>query len=710
MNNKYKEQMDILFNDFNAELFRIFGGKTPYELGLNGLTELKGQYESLIELNDELLSEARKDDSFTMDDFAELVNYGNTLKLDNTRRIEEIDKYINIKNTMLVSKQEEKTRIETQKKNLNESLNLANMFLSSLERSNAIEENINSQKEIITSLNSQIEDLDNRLKEIDEEIKTITEGGLLPEYNKIEEQIKSETKEVEEVEQVIEEEKKEEPKKPYFENDVELTQRNLSDYFKGYVGVRTIGEVKNINELAEKVLEEHRFGKFFTIYDGFKILNDKYKKPYEIVEAYNKFKGKEVEKTEEKKEDKKEEKVVSSEPEKTNIESLLFTAGPSLEEITKELGDKPETPKTTSENKEPKIETVSFEDKKDGAAIKAPKKENKEPKKPEKPKYAPNSFGALIEEGKLPNISNKDLKVICDKLNIPFKNRTTIVPVDKMNRLLNDNDIALARSETNLRQSIKQQSGMYKGIQDNYVRMQKQAEGQIWKDTAKSELSDINKESMSFESTVKKMQNDEILEQLDLGSITKKKVDNLDRKKDKISEKLAEQYRKLDSEIAVEKASKTNISKFFSTKRQNRINKKIESISKKEAKITTKQYQIVSTQTKKYMDNRQADLSKHLQEQARLQDKIEKSNAIKANLEEARAQRASYETDLKNASGIERTALRIGQEMTMQRIKMLEGKDAIVDRRQQVAFSRKNKTFSTPSMDYSHAEGPRLAA
>ena len=41
---------------------------------------------------------------------------------------------------------------------------------------------------------------------------------------------------------------------------------------------------------------------------------------------------------------------------------------------------------------------------------------------------------------------------------------------------------------------------------------------------------------------------------------------------------------------------------------------------------------------------------------------------------------------------------------------MLEGKDAIVDRRQQVAFSRKNKTFSTPSMDYSHAEGPRLAA
>ena len=700
MNNRYKEQMDILFNDFNSELFRIYSENTPDELGLIGLQELKSQYESLIELNNDLLNEARRDDSFNMDDFADLVNYGALLKTNNIDRINEIDKAINIKSTLLVSKEEEKTRIESQKDNLNESLNLANMFLSSLEKSDALETNINSQKEIIASLNNQIESLDNRLQEIDVEIKKIKEGGLLSEYKKIDEQIKEPIEEKNE--EATLEEKKESEIKPYFENDVELTQQNVVDYFKGYVGVKPIGEVKDINELAEKVIDEHRFGKFICVYDGFKIYNDKYNTPDEIVEDYKRFKEEVKEETDIKKEEETEVKEEDNTQKNTNIESLLFTGGASLEEITKELGDEPIV-ELQPEVKEPKIETVSLGNEKENTVDKQPSVEKKEVKKADKIKYAPNSFGALIEQGKLPNISNKELKEICSKLNIPFKNRTSIIPEGKLDRLLNDNDIKLAFNKTSLRQSIQEQSGMYKGLQDDYKRMQRDAEGRIWKDTVKSELSDIKKESDSFESTVKKMQNEEILEQLDLGTRTIKKVDNLDKKKDIISEKLAEQYKKLDSEIAVEKSSKTNISKFFSSHRQNKINKKIERISKKEARITNKQYEIVSTQAKKYMEQRKSDLLNHLQEQSRLQNKIAKSNALKYNIAEAKEQKSNYEKDLREASGIERAALSIGREMTMQRLKMLERKDAIVDRRQQVVFSRKTKKLETPSLEYSNA-------
>ncbi len=333
--------------------------------------------------------------------------------------------------------------------------------------------------------------------------------------------------------------------------------------------------------------------------------------------------------------------------------------------------------------------------------------------------FEPNSIGDLMNRGIIPkHLTMQQISKICRKLNIIPRNRSVdkefVVEDGKLDRLINDNDLELARNEQEIRSTLVEGEGLFGGLLVDYQQMQGMAVAQdgVWKKNVDSFVKGMSKENNDYEATLKGMQDNGILEELDLSERTQNKVDDLDDKKSDISEKLRAEYKKLDKELAIQK-KKNPVRKFFSKIRQHGIESKIERFSKKEAKINGKKLEIMTTEAQKYMEQKAKEFERRQKEQKKMQAKIEKADELKREHEAVQAAQKDYAKNLrdKDVKGVERAALKVGKKILDVRCKRLESKRSKVDVRQTLSVSRQTRQVGFPAklVQFGQAMGQAIA-
>ena len=193
MNEKsYQEQMDILVNNFNAELGRKVAGRTIGEIGIEELEQLNQDYAALKELNDGLVNEARnRTDIVDTNVVRDLLNSWDTLNAENNVNVPSITKAIMIKNHLVQEKTDEIDRINKTRDLLNAQIreittaitqNTYTLRTTPFELIAAESENIiKNLNAALAGLNNSVETCNARIATLNSEIEILHKGGFLEE-------------------------------------------------------------------------------------------------------------------------------------------------------------------------------------------------------------------------------------------------------------------------------------------------------------------------------------------------------------------------------------------------------------------------------------------------------------------------------------------------------------------------------------------------
>ena len=322
--------------------------------------------------------------------------------------------------------------------------------------------------------------------------------------------------------------------------------------------------------------------------------------------------------------------VSTDEPVEEEIETLdeSKTDEPVEEKI--EVLDEPKEEKTDEEKKEP--ETIDL-----GLESFSP------------PVYETGSLGALRKSGKLPqNLSGRKLIEICKSLGMNTTDLHYKPSITELQRLTNDKDIKLAFTNLNILSKHEKQLERFDKVLQSYDKLDTEGLDNNFAHRVEVESNKVRSDILEYEAKAKEMLAGSVLEHTSSQHI-KNRLEALDAKSDKFNDKLKEQYQKLDAEMKAEK--NTKIKQMFSDYRIRKMEKKIDSLSKKQNKVSGKQFEIMNEQTDKYIEKRTKDLLKYQEKQKKTENKIAQVNELMKQREALAEEIKKHEADLENTTG-----------------------------------------------------------
>ena len=658
MDKKYNEEMDVLINNFNTELNNILRGRKIEELGFIDLRRLKHEYTALHQLNLDLQDRARKDSEFDTEALRQLLNAGDELYEDNRVSLVDIQNQLNAKMSLATARIDEKREIEFNKARNKEALEGFRKALDAAKR------NLNradsyaqiAYQSVVEQLETsikQLEDLDNkydeRLKQIEEEMDILKNGGMLPKLEEIQKQTEGITKE--EAEVLAAEEVKEEAavEKTDEEKAKEMLNEVISDDFKK---PEEVVVEKTDEEKAKEMLNE--------------VISDDFKKPEETVKT-DKEKAEEI--IEEiVADDFKKPEVIEEAEVIDNIETDMVS-----DEIEPEVKARTTIPPVGTPDSSSRIPDLDI---------------------PETV-YDRGSIADLQEKGVLPKFDEEQILEICSQLGIDTAELgiNYIPNQEQLARLANDKYIKLGLANEEIK-------AKHDKLKQSYEEVGKQYEELKDLDQVKEMANDdalkrrINREARNVEERV-----DTYTDQIDSialddadnftieeGSLAQNRIASLDRRSDKINDKIRAQYQKLDELRERKSKQQTKLARQRTEARIQRVQDKINALIEKEGKVSAKQFEIMHAQTDKYVEKKNKDFEL-------IQRRVQ-----------AEAELLKVENDLSLTEGtpwykigdrIERSQLKSERRALNREIERLSKKAGTTDRRLQTTYPRDMMNIDT---------------
>ena len=607
----YSEEMDILINDFNAELEKILNGKDVSELGIIDLRRLKHEYEAVHGLNLDLQERARNDSNVDTEELRNILNVGDQLYESNRLALVNIQDILSAKAALGRARLEERRTVTQDKSN---NLKVIETFRETLREMRSKYESANSEaaksvyRDNITSLEKSIEELekldksyDDRLIAIENDISAIRYGGELKDLKEIQEQTSglSEEEAAEEI-QKRDEEKQEEVK----ENEPDL--KDVPEEIPEIEEVPEVEEIEPIEETPD--------------------LTGTTDTPEEEAER---------------------EPIVEEEEEVIDVDI------PDEEVVSEEAPASTPTGETTSTDSAPEEETPS------------------EPT----PEPVVDSLTSLQERGVLPsNLSAGQLLMICHQLGIPAANMDFVLNPEQIGRLKADSEIQKAQLNLNVVNKHKKRIEQYDKLIAQYDALlnDKIKEGTfspeyIAKVQALKER--LESERASYQDKIDAIHADSIDELFDFSNNPGNLVSNIragaiDERESGMNDKLRDQYRVLDEQRQMKAEATSKKMKSRMDKKINRTLSRIEKLKTKKSKVAASQVRIVNEHSDRYISRMTERQQRYIDRQATVTRNVEEINRLASRITKANEELLNVQNDLSASTGkrmadrLDRMALR----------------------------------------------------
>lgn len=311
--------------------------------------------------------------------------------------------------------------------------------------------------------------------------------------------------------------------------------------------------------------------------------------------------------------------------------------------------------------------------------------------------YATGSLADLRNKGRLPkNLSDEQLINLSNQLGLGASDMNFVPTKEQMSRLVNDKQIRLAFTNEKISAmhtaQLERHDKVYQGfgrldttgLDSSYSATVGEQAGRLEADmdelAANSSMIDANSVSEHFE-----------MDPRVLDGLSKMRVENLDKRSDKVNEKLRKEYQKLDQQKQA--VAHTKIKQAFNDRRIRKTQEKIARLQAKEARLSGKQFELMGEKAQKYIERRNRELARHQDAQRRAESRIAEVQGYKR--EQARVQQEieAHELDIANTTGtklgdrIERFQLERSKARLERQGNRLERRVAMCDLREQVFVS-----------------------
>ncbi len=309
---------------------------------------------------------------------------------------------------------------------------------------------------------------------------------------------------------------------------------------------------------------------------------------------------------------------------------------------------KPEPSKTQNGNSSSSSSTKSAPDNK--APVKGSEEKRKTGEKEIPKAVNPNSIEDLIKNGKLPRFLDFDnLKKIFYALNIPVKDKNTVLNPEQIDRLQNDHEIQVLllcekvydRNEKKVSEYdllISKYESILKDKMKNHDHIKNFSPAYIQK--VQNLLGKLKYERAMYIERNQRLKANLKIGNLDLEYSGKNVLANIDDKNNAMlldtvasvkNDKLRSKYQKLDG--LREKKYKSKFRNKIHEKRIQKVLKRIEELKSKKAAIASKQTQIINSNTDLYIKKVTERLQKYSNRQNSIERSVDKINDIGERIE-----------------------------------------------------------------------------
>ena len=283
------------------------------------------------------------------------------------------------------------------------------------------------------------------------------------------------------------------------------------------------------------------------------------------------------------------------------------------------------------------------------------------------------SLADLVKKGVLPNnLSEEELLKICNQLGINAKSMNAVPRKDQIPRLLNDKEIKLAQFNQDIRAQHEEEQKKYDEILSGYDKMDTSNMDEDLENSVHQEIDEVQKAKDYYEKQTDNIKADSVLEHLDMNAmqygvgaphpemgslhqgmvnvnytlpgvgsmafdpfeLREMRMEHLDKKSDKVNNELREQYQILETQKRQKARSK--VKQQYSDYRIKKTMDRIEKLSKRQGKITGKQFGMMNQDAQRCIEQKNIDIKIYGDKQKAIQDRL-------AQIKELEAKRAEKE-------------------------------------------------------------------